>query len=69
MRCPACMSEFEHDFDPSQGIHVDHLCCCGKSLQWDYAVKWIVQCGLSIGPPQPCTHPDLRNFDALVPFP
>lgn len=67
MYCPACKSEFEHDFDPSQGVHVDYFCCCGQVLQWDDAVTWIVHGGLSIGPPQSCTHPDRRNFHALVP--
>ena len=29
MYCPTCAQEFEHMYEPLQGVHVDYHCACG----------------------------------------
>ena len=69
MHCPSCAITFRHQFDLSHGTHVDYPCACGQLLQWDQAVTLRAPALLSIGPPQPCQHPDLLKPDARVPLP
>jgi len=69
MHCPTCGIAFHHACDLTQETHVDYPCACGQLLQWDQAVTLRAPALLSIGPPQPCQHPDLLKPDARVPLP
>jgi len=70
MRCPTCMTAFDHAFDYRQGIYAEHECSCGQLLQWDYTAVDMSRPGqVRLGPPQPCQHDEDNNPGALVPLP
>jgi len=69
MHCPKCGKEFNHKFDPRSGTRAEYRCPCGQFLQWDYHMPETTHPGkITVGPPKPCEHEELKKPDAAVPL-
>ena len=68
MICPKCLKGFEPQFNPRQGTHNEQRYECAQLLQWDAEVRVRRGEAVTIGPPKPCSHTDVRVDDALTPL-